>query len=120
MSDGKLLYQEAKEKLLEDKEFRNFIKAAIADGLESCAVCPVPPDMRENMSQWAHSIKTIGEGNVEKGIERMKKNHDFIHGMRLAQTAIGKWVMRFVVFGILAVIAGYLTKGIWGTSPPWK
>jgi len=114
------LYQEVKDELIKDKEFRELVKNSIKEGLNECSVCPVPKDIRESMNHWSESVKTIGDGNFDKGVERIRKNHDFTAMMREAQLKIGGWVLKILVFTLFGGLVGLVVYAVTGHKIPIK
>lgn len=119
MSEEVKLYQLDKS-MFNDPEIRAFIKDSIKEGIKETRMCPIPKDVTDKMTHWAESIKTIGSGEFDKGVERIRKNHEFIHELREAKRTAVKWIMRpiLVLLSITVLCAVYF--GFTGKNIPFK
>lgn len=102
----KILFQMVNDGKLTEEELAEFIKGVASDGLKEAGghICTLPSDIRDEVSHIEIALKTIGEGNISKGVERIRENHQFVSSLRKVRNRIGNMVLGFLVLGVMSGI----------------
>lgn len=100
----KTLFQMVKEEKLTESEFAEFIRSVASDGVKEAGthVCTLPKGLRDAASHLEIALETIGHGNISKGVETVKENHQFVALLRKSRDRVGNMIFGFIVLSFLA------------------
>lgn len=97
------------------------IKSTMQEALKNCLVsCPIPQDLRDSLPHMAETFKTIGEGNLDHGLERVKENYKYVKFLRNTQDKIGGIVLKIIITAFTGSILAALAFGFFGKELPFK
>jgi hypothetical protein len=119
MTDSKVyktLYQLVKNGDLTPEEFSSFIKSAAMQGVLEAGehVCIIPKQLKDELNHITESFKAVGDGDIGKGIERAKINHDYITSIRKLRLKIGDIVLKVVISAITVGLVAFFWDNIKG------
>ena len=97
--------EKQKEELLE--LFGEMIKQAQSG---SCG-CRISPEMKQEMAHVEQSVRAIGEGKLDRGVERMRANHEMMTQFRLTKKDTFKAVVRWTGIAFAGFVAWSLWRG---------
>ena len=74
------------------------------------------PDIK-TIGEYVHSVKRLGDGNFEKGVDLVTENHRWLKGLRER----GSWATR-IAFALLitAIVGAFITATFAGIKQIWK
>lgn len=103
---------------MNDQEMKKLIQESIKEAMTDCITpCPLT-NLPVNFSHWAQSIETIGSGNFDAGVERMRKNHEFTKGLRETRTKIGGYIMNAFIVSIAGAVIAAIVLLLRGEKLP--
>ena len=100
---------------LTPEELERIVTQAVIAGITAhggCRVCPIPDDMASDIPHILGMVQDIGSGEVRRGIETLRKNHEFIESDRSLRSKIGIGVLMAVVLAIVTGMLSALWLGI--------
>jgi hypothetical protein len=97
-----------------DDEIKKVISEAVRESMKECSgPCPLA-NIPVNFNHWSQSIHTIGDGNFDKGVERIRENHQYMSRLRKLQTRIGGWALNVIVVSIVGGVIAAIYFGFYG------
>ena len=100
------------------EEFAEFIRSVAGEGIQAAGdhMCIIPIALKTELVHITETVKALGDGEVGKGVERIKKNHEYVMTLRRIRDKIGNIVMTAVIMafcgGVLYVFKDFF-KGAW-------
>lgn len=93
------LFQSVKRGEITPEEFATFIKSVAGEGVIAAGkhICVIPTPLKDELHHIAETFKAIGDGEMGKGVERVKKNHDFTATLRKTRNKAGNAVMLLLI-----------------------
>lgn len=91
---------------------RDIVKEAVEEGHKKafeCFNCPIDGELGEELPHFMGMVKDIGEGQADKGVERMRANHIFT---RKTRKMSGK-ISTAAIIAIVTALSGGLITCIW-------
>ena len=101
-----------------DEELRTTIRESVKQAIAECP--PSCPIFAVDMGYWVQYMKTIGDGDFDKAVERVRKNHEYVKGLRSWQTKIGGWALNVLVVSVVGAVIGAIYCGLTGKQFPFK
>ena len=91
------------------QELRELLASAVQDARADVCGCHISDEMKREMPHLEQSIRTIGCGKLDRGVERARANHEFV-----AEVRDGKKMLRIAVFRWAAIVmVAYLGWAAW-------
>lgn len=90
------------------QELSELLASAIQNAPEACG-CRISDEMKREMPHIEQSLRTIGEGKLDKGVERARANHEFVHEVRDGKKVLRIHIMRWAAIAVVA----YLSWATW-------
>ena len=94
------------------EQLKTIVADAVKSGLTDCVTCPIPLDMHQEVGHIFGMMRDVGDGNVERGVEVVRHNHEYVAGLRaMTKTLFNKAFMAVVALG-LAAVGGAMFLGV--------
>jgi len=98
------------------EEAEKFLTDTITGAMKSCTVsCPIPCDVRPAVGPTFGMIKDLGEGDIFRGVESIRHNHEFTCEMR---TTVKNLVNKVFVVIVTAAVVG-VGSALWFAAKHW-
>jgi hypothetical protein len=85
----------------EAEKIKSYITEAVQEAFKGCNACPIPAEVSKEIGHLSDSIKSVGDGDMAHGIERIRENHRFIMKYRKLSERIGNIVLGIIVMAVL-------------------
>lgn len=103
------------EEFVTRKELHGIVKTAVADALREyqheCVLDLSSEELRQ-VDNLFSTIRTIGEGDLVKGIDHIRENHQFITKYVSITGRIGTIVITSITIFVIGLVGSVLWEGI--------
>lgn len=94
-------------------QLKSYITEAVKDALKEsgCGMCPLPPEMIVEIGHLNDVIKSLGDGDVSRGIERFRENNKFLRQYRKLAESIGSIVLKLAITAFFVGVTAWFGFG---------
>lgn len=94
------------------EELGEMLDAAVRKARSDVCGCRISNEMKEQMPHFEQGLRAIGEGSIDRGLERSRANNEFVTEVREGKKIVMKSIIRWAGVSLFAFIIWALWIGL--------